>query len=79
MQPSTCNHPQAFQLQVEGIFETLRLVHIVVYIASLALAGWAAFGLVKPYVKNNARQTRQVGWGGGACACVWIVRSVVQT
>jgi len=63
--PNAAPLPQAFRAQVQGIFGSLRTLHIVLYVCSVVLAAWMAFGLVTPYIKLNMKQMRQVRRGGG--------------
>ncbi|KAI8475137.1 MAG: hypothetical protein J3K34DRAFT_517581 [Monoraphidium minutum] len=55
---STAN--EAFRHQVSGVFGNLRTLHVIVFAGSLALAAWVAVGAVRPFMRRNAKETRQI-------------------
>lgn len=51
---------QTFRDGVEALFDQLRMAHVIIFVFSLlgALALW--LGMVRPYLKQSNKETRQI-------------------
>lgn len=66
---------------MQSTFNDLKTVHVIMYAASIAVALWIAVGLVRPFMKRNAKETRQVviaTEGTGLCAALACMRAIVR-
>jgi hypothetical protein len=60
-------NPQALRAQVQGMFTLLRTLHILAFVGSVAAAAFIAAGLMRPFLRRNAKETRQARLREAGC------------